>query len=67
MKCSISGDASKLRTHSTDQQVLNSIEDFFKTEIVPKLLKGSEDDLSHRLKTIIDNKQYICRQENRTF
>lgn len=26
-----------IRTHSTDQRVLDSIEDFFKTEIVPKM------------------------------
>lgn len=44
-----------IRTHSTDQRVLDSIDDFFKTEIVPWLLKGIEDDLIHRLKTIIDN------------
>lgn len=44
-----------IRTHSTDQKVLDSIEDYFKTEVISKFLKGSEDDLIHRLKAIINN------------
>lgn len=44
-----------IRTNSTDQRVLDSIEDYFKKEVVSKLLKGSEDDLIHRFRTIIEN------------
>lgn len=42
-----------IRTNSTDQRVLNSIDDYFQREVISKLLKGSEDDLIHRFKTII--------------
>jgi len=44
-----------IRTNSTDQRVLDSIEGYFRNEVVSKLLKGSEDDLIHRFKTIIEN------------
>lgn len=48
-----------IRENSTDQRVLDSIEDYFKTEVVPKLLKSSEDDLIHRFKTVIDGDSEI--------
>lgn len=44
-----------IRTNSTDQLVLDSIEGYFKKEVLPKLLKGSEDDLIHRLQNIINS------------
>ena len=49
-----------IRANSSDQRVLDSIEDYFKKEVVAKLLKGGEDDLIHRLKTIINNDDEIA-------
>ena len=42
-----------IRTKSSDQRVLDSINDYFQNNVVKRLLAGSEDDLLHRLKGII--------------
>lgn len=44
------GNAHRLiRSKSTDYRVAASIEEYFRINIVKRLLKGSEDDLIHRL------------------
>lgn len=44
-----------IRKSSTDKRVAESIVDFFTKEILSQLLSGSEDDLIHRLKRIIED------------
>lgn len=56
-----------IRTYSTDQRVLDSIEGYFKKEVVSKLLQGSEDDLIHRLKVIINNDNEIAADKKNEF
>lgn len=54
-----------IRKHSTDQRVLDSIEDYFKKEVVSKLLQGSEDDLIHRLSVIINTENEIAADKKK--
>lgn len=54
-----------IRTHSTDQKVLDSIEDYFTKEVVSKLLRGSEDDLIHRLTAIINKDNEIAADKKK--
>lgn len=54
-----------IRTHSTDQQVLDSIEDYFKKEVISKLLQGSEDDLIHRMSVIMNNDNEIAADKKK--
>lgn len=43
-----------IRSRSADDRVVRSIEEYFKKNVVKRLLKGSEDDLIERLKAIIE-------------
>lgn len=43
-----------IRSKSADDRVIASIEEYFKKNVVNRLLKGSEDDLIQRLKAIIE-------------
>lgn len=43
-----------IRSKSTDYRVAASIEEYFRINIVKRLLKGSEDDLIHRLSETIN-------------
>lgn len=54
-----------IRANSTDPRVLNSIEDYFRREVVSRLLKGSEDDLIHRLEVIIKNDNEIADKKKK--
>lgn len=49
-----------IRSKSADDRVLASIEEYFKKNVVKRLLKGSEDDLIERLKTIINDDMGIA-------
>lgn len=44
-----------IRSKSADDRVLASIEEYFKRNVVKRLLKGCEDDLIERLKTFIND------------
>ncbi len=52
-----------IRECSVDKRVKDSIVDFFKKEILPRLLSGSEDDLIHRFKGIIENDGEIAQSK----
>lgn len=54
-----------IRANSTDPRVLDSIEAYFRKEVVSKLLKGSEDDLIHRLEVIIKNDNEIADEKKK--
>ena len=49
-----------IRSKSADDRVIASIEEYFKKNVVKRLLKGSEDDLIERLKTIINDDMGIA-------
>lgn len=44
-----------IRSKSADDRVLATIEEYFKRNVVKRLLKGCEDDLIERLKTVIND------------
>ncbi len=44
-----------IRSKSADDRVLTMIEEYFKRNVVKRLLKGCEDDLIERLKTVIND------------
>ena len=44
-----------IRSKSADDRVLTTIEEYFKRNVVKRLLKGCEDDLIERLKTVIND------------
>ena len=49
-----------IRSKSADDRVIASIEEYFKKNVVKRLLKGIEDDLIERLKTIINDDMGIA-------
>lgn len=51
-----------IRQHSNDQAVLSSIEQYFKNEVVKRLLAGSEENLIHRLDIRIQADETIALQ-----
>ena len=50
-----------IRSKSADDKVLASIEEYFKRNVVKRLLKGCEDDLIERLKAIINDDAGISK------
>lgn len=56
-----------IRSKSADDRVIASIEEYFKKNVVKRLLKGSEDDLIERLKTIINDDMGIAEIKKQEF
>ncbi len=52
-----------IRSRSTDDRVLVSIEEYFNKNVVKRLLKGSEDDLIERLKAVINDDANIAESK----
>ncbi len=52
-----------IKDHSTDQIVLKTIDSYFETKVVSRLIPGNEDDLIYRLKTIIENDVTISPED----
>lgn len=50
-----------IRSKSADDKVLASIEEYFKRNVVKRLLKGCEDDLIERLKAVINDDAGISK------
>lgn len=50
-----------IRSKSADDKVLASIEEYFKRNVVKRLLKGCEDDLIERLKAIVNDDAGISK------
>lgn len=45
----------QIRKHAYDQAVVNTIDDYFERHVVRKLRKGDEENLIHRLLTVINS------------